>query len=93
MNIKPLPLRSWTTFFYGLCSEDKLTDMVKDAELHGCELVQVIAGMIPPPRTAVALPGASQVPIPVLRLLVRTPDENYAKLVAERDQAQSKLVH
>ena len=38
----------YTTFFYGLCTEDKLTDMIKQAEEDGCDFVQLIAGMLPP---------------------------------------------
>ncbi len=84
-SIRKFPIRSFTTFFYGMCSEDRLSALIKEAEADGCELIQVMAGMIPPPRTAVALPGASQGPIPVLRVLVRTLDENYDALVKKRD--------
>lgn len=84
----------WTTFFYGMCSEDKLTAMIKEAEDAGCEFVQIMAGMIPPPPSAVALPGSRPQAIPVLRLLVRMRDEDYAELVKKKGGgAPSKLVH
>jgi hypothetical protein len=93
MNAK-FPTIKWTTFFYGMCSEDKLTDMIKEAEEDGCEFVQIMAGMIPPPPSAVALPGTRPSPIPVIRLLVRIRDEDYAVLVKKKGgQAPSKLVH
>lgn len=93
MNNLKFPTPKVTTFFYGMCSEDKLTEMIKQAEEDSCELVQVIAGMIPAPPSAVALPGTRQGPIPVLRILVRTTDENYAAMTAKRSAAPSKLVH
>lgn len=84
----------WTTFFYGMCSEDKLTEMIKSAEDDGGQFVQVMAGMIPAPQSAVALPGARQAPIPVMRLLVRMQDEAYAELLKKKGGgAPSKLVH
>ncbi len=94
MNNLKLPVRSWTTFFYGLCTEDRLIETIKAAEADGCEFVQVVGGMIPAPRSAVALPGTQMAPIPVLRILVRTLDENYDVLVKKRaENAPSKLVH
>lgn len=84
MNNLKLPVRTWTTFFYGLCTEDKLTDMIKEAENDGCEFVQAMAGMIPAPQSAVALPNARQAPIPVIRILVRMRDEDYAVLVEKK---------
>ncbi len=92
MNAK-FPIRKWTTFFYGMCSEDKLTALIKEAEDDGCEFVQVMAGMIPAPQSAVALPGARANPIPVIRLLVRMLDEDYDALVEKKKAAPSKLVH
>ncbi len=85
--------QSWTTFFYGMCTEDRMTETIKQAEEDGCELVQVMAGMIPAPQSAVMLPGAKQGPIPVLRILVRTLDSNYDALIAKRDVGAGKGVH
>ncbi len=94
LKFKPRDPTHYTTFFYGTCSEDKLTEMVKEAEADGCELIQVIAGMIAAPQSAVALPGTRQAPIPVFRLLVRIPDDAYEALVKNKGgSALNKLVH
>jgi hypothetical protein len=79
----------YTTFFYGVCTEDRITDVIKDAEDNGCELVQVVPGLMNPPNSSLALPGTKQGPITVLRILVRTTDENYAALVAKRTPANT----
>lgn len=89
----PMKKQSFTTFFYGLCSEDKLIQMIKDAEEENCEFVQIMAGMLPPPPNSLALPGARQSGIPVLRLLVRTTDENYAELLKKKGQPEKSLLH
>lgn len=90
----PWKKQTWTTFFYGVCTEDRLTDVIKQAEEDGCELVQVIPGMIPAPVSAVALPGARpQNPILVMRILVRILDEDYEALVKQKQTPDSKLVN
>lgn len=76
-----------TTFFYGVCTDDRIIDVIKSAEADGCELVQVIPGLMNPPNSTLALPGSKQGPIPVLKILVRCTDENYAALVAKRNAA------
>jgi len=82
----------YTTFFYGMCSEDKLIELIKAAEADGCEFVQLMSGLIPAPPSAVALPGARPAPIPVLRLLVRMPDDAYAELLKKKGSG-STLIH
>lgn len=84
INLTPIKC---TTFFYGVCTDDRLIEVIKDAEANGCELVQVVPGLMNPPNSALALPGTKQGPIPVLKILVRCTDENYAALVAKRNQA------
>lgn len=84
MNQLKFTLKKQTTFFYGACSEDKLTDMISEAEDEGCELVQVMAGMMMPPQSALAMPGTKPQPIQVMRLLVRMPVDEYDKMLKAR---------
>lgn len=76
----------YTTFFYGVCDDAHMTDVIKHAEEAGCELVQVVPSLMNPPNSSLALPGSKQGPIPVLKILVRCTDENYAALVAKRSE-------
>lgn len=86
-------LKKQTTFFYGACTEDKLSDMIRDAEDEGCELVQVMAGMMMPPQSPLAMPGVKHQPIQVMRILVRMPVDEYDKLIKLRKPMNGKEVH
>ncbi len=92
MTLK-FPTKSWTTFFYGMCTEDRITAMIKESEADGCEFVQLLGGLIPAPRSAVAMPGTQAPPIAVLRLLVRMPDEAYDELVKKKGGQAPSLIH
>jgi hypothetical protein len=86
-------LKKQTTFFYGACTEDKLSDMISDAEDEGCELVQVMAGIMTPPQSPLAMPGVKPQPIQVMRILVRMPVDEYNKLIKSRKPLNGKDVH
>ena len=85
-------LKKQATFFYGVCTEDKLTSMIADAEAEGCEFLQCIAGMMMPPRSPLAVPGAQVQPIQIIKVLVRMPVDEYDKLIKSRTPVQ-KDVH
>ena len=88
-----LDFPTYTTFIYGTCTEDQLSNMIKSAENDGAIFLQAIAGMVMPPQSAVALPGTRQAPVPVFRILVRMPDKAYAKLVARTQGASQNGAH
>lgn len=59
-------------FFYGMCTEDQITQFIEAAEVKGCEFVTLVPGMVPAPQSALTLhaPKGPQY-IPVLRVFVR----------------------
>ncbi len=66
-------------FFYGACSEDKVTEMADSLVNDGCTLFQVISGMIPHPNAKFALGNQPQL-IAIYRFLVTAPESVYRRL-------------
>jgi hypothetical protein len=84
---KEINFPKYKTFFYGACTEDKLTQMIADSEEEGCQLVQVMAGMMLPPQSPLAIPMAKPQPIQVMRILVRAREETYNALIAKANKS------
>lgn len=88
LNLKPN-----ITFIYGVCTEDKLSDMVSDAESEGCEFLQIMPGMMMPPQSKFAIPGANVQPIAVMKILVRMPEDKYSALIKSRQAPMINGAH
>lgn len=87
-NLKPT-----ITFIYGVCTEDKLSEMIRDAESDGCEFLQLMPGMMMPPQSSLAIPGAKVQPIQVMKVLVRMPVDEYDKLIKSRQAPMMNGAH
>lgn len=73
------------TFIYGICTDDKLSEVVEALEKDKCEFLQAVPGFVMPPQNALSLPGARQQPVPILKILARTTKTNHAKMVADKN--------
>lgn len=83
MNLNEIKFPKQKVFFYAVCTEDKMTQVISEAEEEGCSLVQVMAGMMPEPRSPLALPNAQPRMLHVLKILVRAPEKVYNALLAK----------
>jgi len=64
-----------------------MTEAISDAEEEGCSLVQVMAGMMPAPRSPLALPSERPQMIHIMRILVRAPEKVYNDIIAKAQKA------